>query len=68
MPDEQRPAEASAAELLVLATGVAMAILPSLPFLQSDGPLFVRFHNWAIFVGGLLTGAVLARMRARLER
>lgn len=59
--------EASAVELLVLAAGVALAVVPSLPFVASDAPLFLRFQNWAIFVGGLLIGATLTRIRTRLE-
>lgn len=65
---EDRPPELSRAELLALAAGVALAVVPNLPFLQSDAALFVRLHNWAIFVGGLLTGAVVSRARMRLER
>lgn len=53
---------------MALATGIALAVVPSLPFLQSDAALFVRFHNWAIFVGGLLAGAVVSRAQTRLQR
>ena len=59
---------ATRTELLALAAGVALAVVPSLPFLASEAVLFVRFHNWALFSGGLITGAVLARLRARLMR
>lgn len=68
MPERNSPKELGRAELLVLAAGVALAIIPSLPFVQSDAALFVRFHHWAIFVGGLLTGAVLMRARTLLEQ
>lgn len=49
----------------MLAIG-ALAVVPGLPFLVSDAAMFVRFRHWAIFVGGLMIGAVLARARARL--
>ncbi len=68
MREDRQQAELSRAELFALAAGVALAVVPSLPFLHSDAALFVRFHNWAIFVGGLLTGAVLTRARTRLGR
>lgn len=63
-----QPRELSGVELLVLAVGVGLAVVPSLPFLQDDGATFMRFHNWAIFVGGLLIGAVISRARTRLRR
>lgn len=60
--------ELGRSELAVLAAGMALALVPGLPFLQSDAAAFGRFRNWAIFVGGLLIGAVLSRARARLPR
>ena len=68
MHEDPQRAQLSRAELFALAAGVALAVVPSLPFLDSDAELFVRFHNWALFVGGLLTGAVLTRARTRLDR
>lgn len=60
--------ELSTREVLTLLLGVGLAVVPGLPFLESDAPVFVRFHNWAIFVGGLVIGAVLAAARERWER
>ena len=68
MHESSGGAELSRLELFVLAVGVGLAIVPSLPFLQSDAALFARFHDWALFVGGLLTGVVMSRARTRLER
>ncbi len=68
MPDQGQRSELTGVELLALVFGVALAVVPSLPFLLSDATWFTRFRNWAIFVGGLLTGAVLARARTRLQR
>lgn len=70
MPEEEDPDNPglSHAEQLILAVGIVLAVVPSLPLLQSDAVLFVRFHNWSIFVGGLLTGAIVARARERLAR
>lgn len=59
---------ASRAQLVILAVGVAFAVLPSLPFVTSDAAAFTRFHRWAIFVGGLLIGAVLATARGGISR
>jgi len=68
VPERRARQELGRAELLVLAAGIALAVIPGLPFVQSDAALFVRFHHWAIFVGGLLTGAVLMRARTLLAR
>lgn len=68
MTGTARRPELADVELVTLIVGVALAVVPSVPFLQSDAVLFVRFHHWAIFVGGLLTGAVIARAQMRLDR
>lgn len=68
MADDGQPPELTAGELAALIAGFALAVVPSMPFVQSEAVLFVRFHNWAIFVGGLLAGAVIARARERLDR
>ena len=47
---------------LVLAIG--LAVIPSLPFLASDAVAFLRFHNWALFVGGLILGSELRAAHA----
>lgn len=67
MSDDGPQPQLTAVELVALVVGLALAVVPSMPFVQSDAVLFVRFHNWAIFVGGLLTGAVIARARTRLD-
>lgn len=66
--DDPRGRQLSRRELLALGAGVLLAVAPGLPFVQSDGALFARFHDWGIFVGGLLIGAVLARAHAELAR
>jgi len=45
----------------------ALAVVPSLPFLQSEATAFLRFHNWALLVAGLILGWVLATARAALR-
>jgi len=45
----------------------ALAVVPSLPFVQLEATAFVRFHNWALFVAGVIIGSVLATARAALR-
>lgn len=68
MGDNPRGRQLSTRELLALGAGVLLAVVPGLPFVHSDAALFARFHDWGIFVGGLLIGAVLARAHAELVR
>lgn len=67
MSDSGQQPELTAGEIVALVVGFALVVVPSMPFVQSEAVLFERFHNWAIFVGGLLTGAVIARARVRLD-
>ncbi len=45
----------------------ALAVVPSLPFVQSEATAFLRFHNWALFVAGLILGWLLATARGGLR-
>lgn len=66
-PPPQRHAELSRRHLCLLWLAAGLAVLPSLPFLESDTTAFVRLHNWAIFAGGIGLGWVLASARASLR-
>lgn len=67
MSPQRGSGELSRREAALLAIGVALALVPGLPFLVSDAAMFGRFRHWAIFVGGLTIGAVLACARTRLD-
>ena len=49
---------------LRIALALALVLIPSLPFVASDATAFLRFHNWALFAGGLLLGFELRAARA----
>lgn len=53
-------------ELATLVAGLALAVVPNLPFVVTDGMFYGRIRNWSIFVAGLLIGAVLTGAQGRL--
>jgi hypothetical protein len=63
----KQPRRLRARQVVALWAAAALAVLPSLPFVQSEATAFVRFHNWALFVAGLILGGVLATARAALR-
>jgi len=62
-----RPRPLGARYAAGLWAAAALAVVPSLPFLKSEATAFLRFHNWALFVAGLIFGWVLATARAALR-
>lgn len=62
-----RPRPLGAGYAAGLWAAAALAVVPSLPFLQSEATAFLRFHNWALLVAGLIFGWVLATARAALR-
>ncbi len=65
-PAPAPPPSLPAREAVALGLAILLAVAPNLPFLVSEAVAYGRFRNWAIFTGGLVVGAVLARARARL--
>ncbi len=65
-PWPHRRVEVSRLHIGALWVGAALAVLPSLPFIQSEATAFVRLHNWAIFAAGVILGWVLANARGSL--
>ncbi len=61
------PGHLSTRQAAGLWAAAALAVVPSLPFVQSEATAFLRFHNWALFAAGLLFGWVLATARATLR-
>lgn len=62
-----RPRQLRARYAAGLWAAAALAVVPSLPFLQSEATAFSRFHNWSLLVAGLVLGWVLATARAALR-
>ncbi len=63
----RRSAELSRRRIGLLWLAAALAVIPGLPLVESEAGLWVRFHNWSIFVAGILFGWVLANARASLR-
>ncbi len=66
-PAPQRRAELSRRHICLLWLAAGLAVLPSLPFVESETTALVRLHNSAIFAGGLVLGWGLASARASLR-
>lgn len=60
------PVEISRLHIGVLWLAATLAVLPGLPFIQSEAPAFVRLHDWAVFAGGVILGWALASARGSL--
>ncbi len=70
LPGTPRPhgrAELGRRHICFLWLAAGLAVLPSLPLVESEATAFVRLHNWAVFAGGLVLGWVLASARASLR-
>jgi hypothetical protein len=65
-PQVDQPRQLRARHAAGLWAAASLAVVPSLPFVQSEATAFVRFHNWALFVAGLILGRVLTSARAAL--
>lgn len=65
-PSPRRRAEINRLHIGALWLAAALAVLPGLPFIQSDATAFVRLHNWAIFAAGVILGWTLANARGSL--
>ncbi len=66
-PGSQRRGELSRRHICCLWLAAGLAVLPSLPFVESEATAFVRLHNWATFAGGIALGWILASARASLR-